>query len=267
MDIKELQKNWNTFGKMDPLWAILTDNSKRGNKWDLKDFFELGENEINEVMNSISVLNLDLKLESALDFGCGAGRLTQALANKFDRVSGVDISPSMIDLSEKYNRHGDKCKYYLNAVDNLSLFSDQSFDFIYSSVVLQHMRPDYAKSYIKEFIRLLSPKGLLVFQLPGKAESNQDLGKLEKLEEKIEFESKATKIAKKILPNLVMNLFYSLKGWPTYAPGEAPVMEVYVIARSEVERFIAQNGGRTIDVQSCGPEDEVVSWRYYVTLA
>jgi SAM-dependent methyltransferase len=46
------------------------------------------------------------------------------------------------------------------------LFHDDFFDFIYTNIVLQHMRPEYSKAYLKEFLRVLSPGGLLVFQLP-----------------------------------------------------------------------------------------------------
>jgi hypothetical protein len=30
-----LQRNWDTFGRLDPLWAILTDPRHKGNRWDL----------------------------------------------------------------------------------------------------------------------------------------------------------------------------------------------------------------------------------------
>ena len=46
------------------------------------------------------------------------------------------------------------------------IFDDNSFDFIYSYVVLQHMRPDYALSYLREFVRVLAPGGVMAFQLP-----------------------------------------------------------------------------------------------------
>jgi hypothetical protein len=39
MDIKELKKHWNRFGKADPLWAIVTQPDKKGNRWQRDDFF------------------------------------------------------------------------------------------------------------------------------------------------------------------------------------------------------------------------------------
>jgi len=146
MDLVELQRNWDRFGNEDPLWAILTDPSKKGNKWDVDDFFKSGVEEIKGVMEYLEHLHLDVSRERALDFGCGVGRLTQALADYFKAVAGVDIAPSMIDHAIRFNRFGERCKYVVNQTDDLSIFKDETFSFIYSNIVLQHMEPKYALS-------------------------------------------------------------------------------------------------------------------------
>jgi SAM-dependent methyltransferase len=74
----------------------------------------------------------------------------------------------MISQAKKFNRHKDRCVYLQNDRSDLVLFQDNFFDFIYTSIVLQHMRPEYSKAYLKEFLRVLSPGGLLVFQLPSR---------------------------------------------------------------------------------------------------
>ncbi len=38
MQFKELQRNWDEFGKTDPLWAILSVPELKGNKWDVEEF-------------------------------------------------------------------------------------------------------------------------------------------------------------------------------------------------------------------------------------
>ncbi|HEX8473727.1 MAG TPA: methyltransferase domain-containing protein [Pyrinomonadaceae bacterium] len=164
--LRELQKNWHDFGRRDPLWAILTYPDKRNHKWSLDEFFHTGEWEIRNLIEFAASLDVKFSRRHALDFGCGVGRLTQALGEHFEQCDGVDIAPSMIELATKYNRHGARCRYHLNATNDLKLFSDASFDFIYSNIVLQHMKPEYVKNYIREFIRVLVPGGLLVFQLP-----------------------------------------------------------------------------------------------------
>ena len=167
MDLKELQKNWDEFGKIDPLWAILTSPDRKGGKWDPTEFFASGKREIDRIMNQAQSLALPPRRETALDFGCGVGRLTQALCSWFDRCSGVDIAPSMIDLARQHNTYGIRCEYFLNTQNDLRIFPDRSFDFVYSSIVLQHMEPRYSTGYIREFVRVLRPNGLVVFQLPS----------------------------------------------------------------------------------------------------
>jgi SAM-dependent methyltransferase len=167
MEIKELQQNWNELGKRDPLWAILSDPEKINRQWDLGEFFTTGEEQIAGVLRYVEALGLRPPRKRALDFGCGVGRLTQALCRHFEACCGVDIAPSMIALAQQYNRHGGRCTYFLNDADDLSLFGADSFDFVCTFLVLQHMRPEYSKSYLREFVRVLAPGGVLVFQLPA----------------------------------------------------------------------------------------------------
>jgi 2-polyprenyl-3-methyl-5-hydroxy-6-metoxy-1,4-benzoquinol methylase len=144
MELKELQRNWHQLGKRDPFWAIIAWDDKKGGKWNADEFFEMGKQEITEVMQYVEKLGLLQQRDRARDFGCGVGRLTQALANYFDAVVGVDIAPSMVKLAKRYNRFGTRCMYYVNGAVDLRVFSDQEFHFVYTKIVLQHMRPDYA---------------------------------------------------------------------------------------------------------------------------
>mgnify|MGYP003669044453 CR=1 FL=1 len=160
MNLTELIKNWNQFGKEDPYWAILTDPDKKGNKWDEEAFFETGRKWIDQQVKQLKRIKSNFKFHSALDFGCGVGRLTQGLANHFEHVSGVDVAPSMIQLANEKNKK-DNCTYFLNQKNDLSLFKNETFDFVFSIITLQHMQPKYAKNYILEFIRILKPEGTI----------------------------------------------------------------------------------------------------------
>ena len=143
--------------------AVLTD--PRGN-WDRQAFFETGVGEIEGALQRIREVG-PLGDQRALDFGCGLGRLTQPLASHFYRVDGVDISESMITRGRALNRMGERCVFHVNTRDDLALFPDCCFDFVYSSIVLQHIEPKYARRYIQEFFRVLRPGGKAVFQIPS----------------------------------------------------------------------------------------------------
>ena len=167
VELDELQRNWNELGKVDPLWAILTDPDKRGNRWDVDEFFGSGKANVEQVVDRLAALGLSVH-GSALDFGCGVGRLTQAFADHYDEVWGVDIAPSMIDRAESLNHHGSKVHYVVNDRPDLACFDDGMFDLVFSVIVLQHIRPELAHGYVREFFRICRPGGVVVFQLPSR---------------------------------------------------------------------------------------------------
>jgi SAM-dependent methyltransferase len=167
VDFFDLQRNWNAFGRLDPFWAILTDPSRRGNKWDPAEFFATGQEEVAALFEHAARLGVPAQRTRALDFGCGAGRLTQALATYVESAVGVDIAPSMIDLARRHNAHGSRCHYQTNSRPDLVDFPNGFFDIVYTGRVLQHMEPRYAELYVREFVRVLSPGGYLSFDLPS----------------------------------------------------------------------------------------------------
>lgn len=149
------------------MWAILTDPAKAGGLWDADEFFATGVRDVSSVMEQAAAWGKPVARRSALDFGCGIGRLSQALADHFDRVYGVDISPKMIELAGSHNRKGARVEYRCNPAGDLAHFADGSLDMIYSWITLQHVRPGYARRYMQEFLRVLAPGGLLLFQYPS----------------------------------------------------------------------------------------------------
>jgi len=171
MDLTELQRHWDQFGREDPLWAILTLPGKENRQWNPMDFFQTGVDEISAVLDYVKHRGLQLRRGAALDFGCGVGRLTQALCDHFDKVWGVDIAPSMIANARTFNRFGERCIYRVNARDDLAIFENGSLDFVYSNITLQHMPARFSLRYIREFLRVLAPNGAALFQLPAEPSS------------------------------------------------------------------------------------------------
>jgi SAM-dependent methyltransferase len=165
MSLERVRKVYERLGSEDPLWAVLTNDAKRAGKWETDEFFETGRTEIDGVLSELNELALPAERRRALDFGCGVGRLSRALCEHFDAVTGVDISSSMIQSAERYNRHLDRCRFLVNTEEHLRCFEDSSFDLVYSSITLQHMPAEYALGYVREFLRLLDPDGIAVFQM------------------------------------------------------------------------------------------------------
>ena len=252
INIKLLQKNWDAFGKNDPFWAVLAWPDKKDHKWTKEEFFALGRKEVDAVINCIRLLDFQVSYKKALDFGCGVGRLTQALASYFNEVYGVDIAPSMIALANQYNNFPEKCKYFLNERDDLSIFPGNSFDFIYTSITLQHMDPVYAKKYIREFLRILSPKGLLIFQMPSH--------RIEKDSETVRKRVFLAMIARRAC-NFLRTMII-----PHSDGSFQPTMEMHGIKREEIIRFVEKNNGKMLGyVQNSFAGNDWLSYQYFVS--
>src|SRR5260370_33139309 len=103
-----------------------------------------------------------------LEVGCGAGRLTRALATLFGEVHAVDVSGEMIDrarvaLADRPHAHG-----YQNNGCDLTGVLDPTFDFSYSNIVFQHIPSgEVIDSYVRRVSPLLCPAARFKFHVQG----------------------------------------------------------------------------------------------------
>ncbi|SLM49963.1 putative Methylase involved in ubiquinone/menaquinonebiosynthesis-like protein [Nitrospira japonica] len=220
MDLQEMQSSMDRLGKTEPLLAMLP-ASLRGRLSKLDEYFSFGLSETDHLIMYISSLGIKLNHNRALDFGCGLGRSTQALAKYFDQVFGIDIAPSIINIAKAHNRHGSKCQYLLNLTNDLRGFETGSIDYICSMGTLYLMEPAFAKNYLKEFLRVLAPGGALIFQLPAEPATT------------------VKGFAFRIIPPSWVNRYRRAK----YG------FEVHSMTRFEVVSIVEQAGGTLIDVR------------------
>jgi trans-aconitate methyltransferase len=149
---------WEELAVLDPHWAILSDPSKRYGRWDLDEFMDTGTQSIGRILS-----HGPESRERALDFGCGVGRLTYALAPHFSECVGVDISAEMVRQAQQ--DAPENCRF---TTGSLEQFEPRSFDLVVSLMVLQHI-PSTAERVrcLTQLARLVASRGLLAFQVPG----------------------------------------------------------------------------------------------------
>lgn len=103
----------------------------------------------------------------ALDFACGKGRNVTNMLNLCDwnRVDGVDISIGNIEYNKnEYNSQNSE--WYCNNGIDVSDLKDNEYDFIMSTIALQHIPVyDIRKSLIVDLLRTLKSGGLFSFQM------------------------------------------------------------------------------------------------------
>jgi SAM-dependent methyltransferase len=158
---------WEEIAKQDPMWAILSYQEGKYGRWTKQRFLATGAERVDEFLRHGSRFARPARRQAALDFGCGVGRLTRALATRFDQAMGIDISETMVRNAVELNSDVGNAVFRCNRRDDLAMFGDEEFDLVASDIVLQHLpNRETVEGYLSEFLRVLRPQGLLVFQLP-----------------------------------------------------------------------------------------------------
>jgi ubiquinone/menaquinone biosynthesis C-methylase UbiE len=147
-----------------------------------RDYYETGADVMNVENHSIHNGNRDywdilvgdtavgFRDKVGLDFGCGCGRNVMNMWNRFARFDGVDISAGNLAHAERNCRKigapADATRFHhCNGVDLRNL-PDYEYDFIMSTVVLQHICVHEIRlNYFREFFRIMRYDGLLSFQM------------------------------------------------------------------------------------------------------
>ncbi|MFH0777525.1 MAG: class I SAM-dependent methyltransferase [Candidatus Eisenbacteria bacterium] len=113
--------------------------------------------------------------ETVLEIGCGIGRMTRCLARQFARVHGLDVSAEMISRAQENLRELKNVSLHAGDGRALGLFSDASFDFIFSYITFQHIPSvSIVEEYIREAGRVLRPGGHFYFQVNNTPQGLRD---------------------------------------------------------------------------------------------
>jgi len=269
--LDELKYSWNEFAESDAMGAVLT-----GNDWDEAAFYDSGRAEVDSLMKAIEGLYPDMKKDSALDFGCGLGRLTFALAGHFSRVTGIDISSKMIERATSNRRNVDGVEFVLNETDSLKKIPSDSVDFLLSLIVLQHIPKKFIKGYLREFLRVAKPGGLIVFQIPTRKFLGEKVRYWEGRPLNWDSPSLGTlcyravtrfvrwiprKIREIVLRNETLcRIVFFFKPWDG-----KPLMQMNTMKKSSLERFLARQGGQIVkSKRDTAAGDRIESYTYFV---
>lgn len=158
---------WEDWGSVDPYWAVLTEPAARHGRWNLEEFFATGVATVAEMLQHTGTYGRPVRRGTALDFGCGVGRLTRALAAHFEHTYGLDVAEAMIDEATRLDGGSSGATFVRNDRDDLGRFETGTIDFVSCLLVLQHLPSREAiERYLREFVRVLSTGGVAVVQLP-----------------------------------------------------------------------------------------------------
>jgi spore maturation protein CgeB len=106
-----------------------------------------------------------LRGQTALEIGCGVGRLMRSAAEHFGRVIGVDVSPAALEQARRLLADVPAAELLLGNGENLQPLGDNSVDFVYSFAALGSMPAAILAGYLPEIARVLKPHGHARLQL------------------------------------------------------------------------------------------------------
>ncbi len=144
--MRDTDQDWKHYGELEPYYGVLThERFLRANLTPevLEEFWQTGRDDISITWNNLVRLFGERPIRSALDFGCGVGRLTRAIGEIADNAVGVDVSPAMIAEGQEHS---------LPNVEFTTELPSGPFDWINSSIVFQHIPPKRGLVFFKDLL-------------------------------------------------------------------------------------------------------------------
>jgi SAM-dependent methyltransferase len=155
-----MRRYWDDRAKENAAWYV--DTSCSYDDPDMDQFWATGEQIVKESYVDAPVRPDEHRL--AVEIGPGLGRVCKALAQHFDRVIGVDVSPEMVTRARELV-DDPRITFEVGNGGDLRPAEDGSADLVVTFTVFQHL-PEQAmlEGYIRDAARVLSPGGVLAAQ-------------------------------------------------------------------------------------------------------
>ncbi|MCS7042460.1 MAG: class I SAM-dependent methyltransferase [Bryobacteraceae bacterium] len=172
--LDKMRQDWDERARENARFYVNTEKTD----WTDEEFFESGRRTVREEILT-DMINIcqgrDPKQMKVIEIGCGAGRVTRALAEIFGEVHGVDVSGEMVALAREALRDMPNAHVYQNNGMDLDVIPPGEYDFAFSSIVFQHIPSrEIIENYVREVHRLLRPGALFKFQVQGNPQVESD---------------------------------------------------------------------------------------------
>ena len=156
-------QDWVRLGATNPYFGVLSDARFHGRALDEDlrgEFFASGHRHVAALTETLHRCFGAFERGTALDFGCGVGRISQALAGTFAQVVGLDVSPGMLaEARRNAAQAGVTNAEYRDSTAPGSI-PPGSFDLVHSYIVLQHIPVAVGEPIIEQLIAAVRSGGI-----------------------------------------------------------------------------------------------------------
>ena len=158
-----MKRYWEERADINAAWYV--DTTVDWENPDMEGFFAAGRRIVAEALDEAPPgATLPRRREVAVEIGSGLGRVCAALAERFDRVVGLDVAAGMVGRAAELVANP-AVRFEIGDGTTLQPVPDASVDLVLSFTVFQHLlRPSAVEGYIRDAARVLRPGGVLVFQ-------------------------------------------------------------------------------------------------------
>jgi len=165
--LEKMRSDWDERARENARYYVNTANEA----WTDSEFYASGERTVEEeILTDMTNIcqGRNPSQMRILEIGCGAGRVTRALAARFGEVHAVDVSGEMVERARQAVAPFPGANIYQNNGMDLTVVPPGEYDFAFSTIVFQHIPSrEVIENYVREVARLLRPGALFKFQVQG----------------------------------------------------------------------------------------------------
>lgn len=163
------ETTWEALAKEDPFHAVLTNVDaavKSGDPAARAAFYRSGEEYLERIFAAIGAhFGPVEQFPTAADFGCGVGRVAVPLARRCETLIAVDVSPTMLVMTEEYARQ-ERVDHVVPQSLTDFLADDRPLDLLHSVIVLQHIWPEDGFRILSSVLPRIRAGGTVVLHVP-----------------------------------------------------------------------------------------------------
>jgi SAM-dependent methyltransferase len=156
--------HWNVIAARYPFFGVLTNERylpQNLTREAIEEFYSSGPPDVEHAVAMLRrVGDGQFAPDSALDFGCGVGRVTFPMTAYAKRVYGVDVADEMLSIARQQARSRG-----VGDIQWSTTLPPARVDWVNSVIALQHIPPERGFVILGQLVDLLAPGGFLSVQV------------------------------------------------------------------------------------------------------